>query len=56
MSVVQCREGDRTMAQWVNFKTIKEQISMEQVLEHYGLLDRIGFFIFPVPEVPVPQG
>src|SRR5712691_5266686 len=29
------------MAQWVNFKTIKEQVSMEQVLEHYGLLDTL---------------
>jgi DNA primase len=26
------------MAQWVSFKTIKEQVSIEQILEHYGLL------------------
>jgi DNA primase len=26
------------MAQWVDFKTIKEQVSIEQILEHYGLL------------------
>lgn len=26
------------MAQWVNFKIIKEQVSIEQILEHYGLL------------------
>ncbi len=26
------------MAQWVNFKTIKEQVSIEQIMEHYGLL------------------
>lgn len=26
------------MAQWVSFKTIKDQVSIEQVLEHYGLL------------------
>lgn len=26
------------MAQWVNFKTIKDQVSIEQILEHYGLL------------------
>src|SRR5215831_8453752 len=27
------------MTQWVNFKNIKEQVSMKQVLKHYGLLD-----------------
>ena len=26
------------MAQWVSFKTIKEQVGIEQILEHYGLL------------------
>jgi len=29
------------MAQWVSFQTIKDQVSMEQVLEHYGLLDTL---------------
>lgn len=26
------------MAQWVSFKTIKERLGIEQILEHYGLL------------------
>src|SRR5437870_4453173 len=37
MHVVQWLKGACTMAQWVSFQTIKEQVSMEQVLDHYGL-------------------
>ncbi len=29
------------MAQWVSFQTIKEQVSMEQVLDHYSLLETL---------------
>src|SRR5262249_19200892 len=32
-------KGEKFMAaQWVSFKTIKEHVSIEQILEHYGLL------------------
>src|SRR3989442_1518828 len=41
MHVVQWQGGDGIMAQWVSFQTIKEQVSMEQVLEHYDLLDTL---------------
>jgi len=28
------------MAQQINFKTIKEQVNIEQILEYYGLLQQ----------------
>jgi len=29
------------MAEWVSFRQVKEQVSIQQVLGHYGLIERL---------------